>query len=37
MVAVSAYMGGTRGIGVLYRAGDVLVVRGIGGMCDRCM
>ena len=36
VVAVSAYMGGTRGSG----AGDVLemsVVRGIGGVCHVCM
>ena len=35
MVAVSAYMGGTRGSGVLSSAGDVLemsVVRGVGGV-----
>ena len=39
-VAVSAYMGGTRGSGVLASAGDVLersVVRGVGGVCDMCM
>ena len=38
MVAVSAYMGGTRGSGVLASVGDVLemsVVR--GGVCDMCM
>ena len=37
VVAVSAYMGGTR---VLSSAGDVLemsVVRGVGGVCDMCM
>ena len=37
MVAVSAYMGGTR---VLSSAGDMLemsVVRGVGGVCDTCM
>ena len=37
---MSAYMGGTRGSGVLSSAGDVLVmsvVRGIGGGCDMCM
>ena len=36
MVAVSAYMGGTHGSGVLSSAGDVLeisVVRGVGGVC----
>ena len=36
VVAVSAYMGGTRGSGVLSSAGDVLemsVVRGVGGVC----
>ena len=40
VVAVSAYMGGTRGSGVLASAGDVLemsVVRGVGGVCDMCM
>ena len=40
MVAVSAYMGGTRGSGVLSSAGDVLemsVVIGVGGVCDICM
>ena len=41
MVAVSVYMGGTRGSGVLSSAGDVLemrsVVRGVGGVCDMCM
>ena len=40
MVAVSAYMGGTRGSGVLSSAGDVvemIVVRGLGGVCDMCM
>ena len=37
VVVVSAYMGGTRGSGVLASAGDVLemsVVRGVGGVCD---
>ena len=37
---VSAYMGGTRGSGVLSSACDVLemsVVRGVGGVCDMCM
>ena len=40
VVAVSAYMGGKRGSGVLSRACDVLemsVVRGVGGVCDMCM
>ena len=40
VVAVSAYMGGTRGSGVLASAWDVLeirVVRSVGGMCDMCM
>ena len=40
VVAVSAYMGGTRGSGVLTIAGDVLEmsgVRGVGGVCDMCM
>ena len=38
--AVSAYVGGTRGSGVLASAGDVLemsVVRAVGGVCDMCM
>ena len=37
---MSAYLGGTRGSGVLYNAGDVLemsVVRGVGGVCDMCI
>ena len=37
---VSAYMGGTRGSGVLSSAGDVLemsVVKGVGGVCDMHM
>ena len=40
VVTVSAYMGGTRGSGVLSSAVDVLersVVRGIGRVCDICM
>ena len=40
MVAVSAYMDGTRGSGVLSSAGDVLemsVMRGVSGVCDMCM
>ena len=40
VVAVSAYMCGTRGSCVLCSAGDVLemsVVRGVGGVCDMCM
>ena len=40
VVAVSAYMGGTRGSGVLASAGDVLemsVVRGVDGVCDMSM
>ena len=40
VVAVSVYMGGTRGSGVLSSAGDVLemnVVRGVCGVCDMCM
>ena len=40
MVAVSAYMGGTCGSGVLSSAVDVLemsVVRGVGGGCDMCI
>ena len=39
VVEVSAYMGGTRGSGVLASADDVLemsVVRGVGGVCDMC-
>ena len=40
VVAVSAYMSGTRGSGVLSSACDVLemsVVRCVGGVCDKCM
>ena len=40
MVAVSAYMGGTCGSGVLSSVGDMLemsVVRGVGGVSDMCM
>ena len=40
VVAVSAYMGGTRGSCVLDSAGDVLeigVVRGVSGVYDMCM
>ena len=40
VVVVSAYIGGTRGSGILSSAGDVLevsVVRGVGGVCDMCM
>ena len=40
VVAMSGYMGGTRGLGVLSSAGDVVemsVVRGVGGVCDMCM
>ena len=40
MVAVSAYMGGIRGSGVLSSAGDLLemsVVRVVCGVCDMCM
>ena len=40
VIVVSAYMGDTRGSGVLASAGDVLemsVVRGVGGVCDMCM
>ena len=40
VVAVSAYMGGIRGSGVLASAGDVLemsVVIRVGGVCDMCM
>ena len=40
VVAVSAYMGGTRGSGVLASAGDVLemsVVKGVSGVCEMCM
>ena len=38
--AVGAYMGGTRGSGVLSSACDVLgmsVVRGVGEVCEMCM
>ena len=40
VVAVSAYMGGTRGSGILASACDVLeisMVRGVCGVCDMCM
>ena len=40
VVAVSAYMAGTRNSGVLSSAGDVQemsVVRGVCGVCDMCM
>ena len=40
VVAVSAYMVGTRGSGVLSSADEVLemsVVRDVGGVCDMCM
>ena len=40
VVAVSPYMGGTRGSGDLANAGDVLgmsVVICVGGVCDMCM
>ena len=37
MVAVIACMGGTRGSGVLSSTGDMLEVRGVGGVCDMCM
>ena len=40
VVAVSAYMDGARGSGVLSSASDVLemsVVRGVGGVCGMCM
>ena len=40
MVVVSAYMGGTRGSGILSSACDVRemsVVIGVGGVCDMCM
>ena len=40
VVAVSSYIGGTRGSGVLDSADDVLeisVVRGVGGVYDMCM
>ena len=40
MVAVSAYIRGTCGSGVLSSAGDVLemsVVRRVGGVYDMCM
>ena len=40
MVVVSAYMGGTRGSGVLASAGDMLVMsvtRDVGGVCGMCL
>ena len=40
MVAVSSYMGGTRGSGILSSACHMLemsVVIGVGGVCDMCM
>ena len=40
VVAVSAYMGGTRGSGVLASAGDVLeisMVRSVGGVYAMCV
>ena len=40
VIAVSVYMGDTRGSGVLSCAEDVLemsVVRGVGVVCDMCM
>ena len=40
VVAMSVYMGGTRGSDVLSSAGDVLemrVVRGVGRVCDMCL
>ena len=40
VVAMSVYMGGTRGSCALSSAGDVLemsVERGVGGVCDMCM
>ena len=40
VVAVSAYMGGTWGSGVLSSIGDVLemsMVRGVDVVCDMCM
>ena len=40
VVAVSACMSGTRGLGVLSSTCDVLemsVVRGVGVVCDMCM
>ena len=33
---MSACMSGTRGSGVFYNTGDVLV-RGVGGVCDMCL
>ena len=36
VVAVSAYMDGTRCSGVLSSAGDVLEMS-VGGVCDMCM
>ena len=40
VVAVSACMSDTRGLGFLSSTGDVLemsIVRGVGGVCDMCM
>ena len=40
VVAVSAYLGGTRGSDVLSSTCEVLeisVVKGVGGVCDMCM
>ena len=40
VVALSTYMGSTRGSGVLPSTCDVLelsVVRGVGSVCDMCM
>ena len=39
VIAVSAYMGGTRGSGIFASTDDVLeisMVRGVGGVCDMC-
>ena len=36
VVAVSAYIGGTHGSGVLSSACDVLEMIGVGGMSDMC-
>ena len=40
VIAMSEYLGGTHGSGVLSSACDMLemsVVRGVGGVCDMCM
>ena len=34
---VDEYVGGTRGLGILYSAADVLGMRGVGIVCELCM